>query len=140
MPVLPERAASGTRTMMTQVTSLSLLAGLALAFPAGSSAQANDHDIQCNANGYVLTPAPSAKRQYSNGKLMQSALYLGISCDAYIKNLGDGHWCWANAGVLTEFDGEVLALTRYELPDCKAHPSEYLCGCWDNPLPSMPTE
>jgi len=126
--------------MLIRSSSLSLLAGLILGISADSGAQANGHDILCNANGYVLTPTPSAKRQFPNGKLMQSTLYLGISCDAYTNNLGSGNWCWANGGVLTEFNGEVLSLARYELPACAAHSSEFLCSCGDTPLPSWPKE
>ena len=96
----------------------------------------NNNQEICNANGYVL-PANKSLQGSSKGKeLLQSKLYLGVSCDAYTKNLGQGNWCWANGGVLTEFGGETHALGRYELPSCPRHPSEYVCGCAENPLPS----
>ena len=91
----------------------------------------------CNAHGYVLEAEPSYKLENTKGKLLRSKLYLGKSCDAYSENLGDGAWCWTNAGVLTEFGGESFPLTGLELPMCPQHSNTSSCGCWEAPLPQM---
>ena len=94
--------------------------------------------VGCNANGYVLTHDPAYQRQNPDDRLAQSTVYLGVSCDAYAKTLGQGAWCWANAGVLTEFNGKTLSLARLELPECREHAAEPACGCWQAPLPGAP--
>jgi hypothetical protein len=112
--------------------------GLFGALDANAQGTPAGYDAMCNANGYVLAPGPSAQLQSASGKTLRSKLYLGISCDAYSENLGEGAWCWTNAGVLTEFDGETFPLTHYELPSCSQHSDSSPCGCWDAPLPSFP--
>lgn len=62
-----------------------------------------------NRHGAVLTSIePLEDALFVNGMNTPSiepgdVLYLGRSCDAFSKNLGDGSWSWTNGGFIVEF-------------------------------------
>ena len=45
-------------------------------------------------------------------------IYLGVSCDAYSPQYGNGVWGWANGGTRVTFaDGRVIGFPRQVLDD-----------------------
>lgn len=112
-----------------------LAAGLVLCGGNLANAQATAHDYldqSCNANGYVLTPKGTVAGKRLTGPLATARTYLGKSCDAFNASLGQGEWCWANAGVILRFRGEEFGLYRMELycehPGLSKGASDCSCG------------
>ena len=77
-----------------------------------STAAAQSSGQLCNANGYVF--------EFNDAVHQGKPLYLGKSCDVFRAADGrSGRWCWANAGVVMEFnDGTRHAIRGLELPSC----------------------
>ena len=96
---------------MYRMSSIALIAvmGQVVAQPA----DAEHHEIACNANGYVLQPDTRYRAR--------ETIYLGKSCDAYSDAYNsNGRWCWTNAGVLISYDNGERFSMRMELPVCTA--------------------
>ena len=106
-------------------TAAALFFGLSFALPAAATSHNTPppNSQSCNENGYVLS-------------VMDRTYYLGKSCDAFSKGLGNGAWCWANGGLNLEFAGKATGFGGLEL-SCQ-HPAldDLACGCHTNPLPS----
>jgi hypothetical protein len=116
-------------TDLTPQTVSWAIVGLTLGLSLAAPAVATEHNTppsnsqNCNENGYILSVAG---RTY----------YLGKSCDAFSKGLGNGAWCWANGGLNMEFAGKATGFGGLELT-CQ-HPAldDLACGCHTDPLPS----
>lgn len=83
-------------------------------------ADGHEYDLTCTDDGYQLTSKYPVSRTVGSGAgtryiTERETLYLGRSCDAYLKPYGYGSWCWANGGFVAEFDEERIGFPRQEL-------------------------
>ncbi len=97
-------------------------------------ADGHEYTLQCNDDGYVLASRYPVTRTIGQGHDMRAAsgierLYLGRSCDAYHKLLGEGQWCRGNGGFVATFPQHRFGFPRQELvcePERLPHPG---CEC-----------
>ncbi|TLP49132.1 MULTISPECIES: hypothetical protein [Cohaesibacter] len=99
------------------------------------SSEAHAYRMSCNKDGYVLTSSYPVFRFIEGGAMSRvetlnpEKIYLGRSCDASHKVLGQGEWCWANGGFRATFDGHVIGFPRQEIY-CSSDSAELTpCGC-----------
>jgi hypothetical protein len=108
------------------------------AFPASAQVSGEGHfyDTACNSNGYVLTSQNPVGRFFGQGAATsitneRETIYLGTACDASRTGWSGGTWCWANGGVLIEFEEYRIGFPRQGLY-CPAggYQLEFSgCGC-----------
>lgn len=63
----------------------------------------HEYELQCSRDGYELKSSYPVSRMVGIGAdsrwvRERESIYLGRSCDAYLKTYGYGEWCWANGG------------------------------------------
>ena len=102
------------------------LPGMATAFERISTA-GHVYQMDCNADGYVLTSKNTVSRAVGEGVNTRyhtdiETIYLGRSCDAFSKILGGRMWCWANGGTTVELARLQVTFARPELV-CPAIPN-----------------
>ncbi|MEL7116479.1 MAG: hypothetical protein AAGP08_12995 [Pseudomonadota bacterium] len=74
------------------------------------------YDGRCNIHGYVLL-SPTED------------LYLGRSCDVFFERLGEGEWCWDDAGFTATFAEAELAFGDGQKLTCFDPEIENGCQC-----------
>lgn len=109
---------------MKRLFSLSLCLAVfgttALAQAVYTSSEGHSYRATCNTNGYIITSVYPVSRFTSgdaSGQIVQQieVIYLGKSCDAFSKVLGQGQWCWANGGFVADLEGGSVGFPRQEL-------------------------
>ncbi len=85
------------------------------------------YTVEYNEHGAILTsehekyfPADDTHEGMMETKLM---LYLGVQCDAYSKNYGNGKWVESAGGFVIRFDHKAFGFIRQEI----AIPNEGKC-------------
>ena len=97
-----------------------------IAAPSGAqdmayiSADGHQYDLECNANGMVLTSRHPVSRFSGTGAMTEVTtgienIFLGKSCDAAHGVYGEGTWGWANGGFGAEFPDYRIMFPRQEL-------------------------
>lgn len=83
------------------------------------SADGDLFNVAYNKHGAVLTsehdkyfPANADGTEMKKAKLL---LYLGVQCDAFSENYGNGHWGQSPGGFVIRFDHKAFGFIRQEL-------------------------
>lgn len=123
-----------TRTNRLAVIFVAVAANLVASSAPSSAYVAGGHEyeLSCTKDGYQLKSKYPVSRTIGSGAnsrviTERETLYLGRSCDAYLKPYGYGEWCWANGGFRAAFDEGDIGFARQELW-CDTDP-EYNLNC-----------
>ncbi len=83
------------------------------------SVDGDKFSVEYNEHGAVLTsehekyfPADDSSEAMKKTKLM---LYLGVECDAYSKNYGNGNWGQSPGGFVISFEHKAFGFVRQEI-------------------------
>lgn len=83
-------------------------------------ADGHEYELRCATDGYQLKSRNPVSRMVGVGAgsrfvTERETLFLGRSCDAYLKAFGYGQWCWANGGFFATFGKTEIRFPRQEL-------------------------
>ena len=107
--------------MRVALVCLGFLVAALLPFSAYAyiSSDGDEFTVKYNSSGAVLT---SIHRKHfiennASGRIISKRLviYIGVSCDAFSENYGDGTWEWANGGFVIHFQSKDFGFPRQEI-------------------------
>ena len=111
-----------------------ILGAASLDAAAGYISGGHQYDLACTKDGYQLKSKHPVSRAIGSGAgtryiTERETLFLGRSCDAYLKPFGYGSWCWGNGGFVAEFDEDRIGFPRQELWCERERDYEMNCSC-----------